>query len=96
MVVYLVESPGAKESLDVIMENADRQTRTTVETYYDVLIDRGQTRGKQAIIRRLLELRFGPLPSHVHARLENASVAELDAWTERLLSAASLDEVLAG
>ena len=78
------------------MENADRQTRTTVETYYDVLIDRGQTRGKQAIIRRLLELRFGPLPSHVHARLENASVAELDAWTERLLSAASLDEVLAG
>ena len=96
MVVYLVESPGAKESLDAIMENADRQTRTTVETYYDVLIDRGQTRGKQAIIRRLLELRFGPLPSHVHARLENASVAELDAWTERLLSAASLDEVLAG
>ena len=82
------------------MENADRQTRTTVETYYDVLIDRGKTegllRGKLAIIRRLLELRFGPLPSHVHARLENASVAELDAWTERLLSAASLDEVLAG
>ncbi len=55
----------------------------------------GRAAGRAGIVARQLELRFGALPEAVRARVRGASVEELDAWTEAVLSAASLDEALA-
>jgi hypothetical protein len=42
----------------------------------------------------LLQLKYGDLPEPALARLHSASVDELDRWAERVLTAATLGEVL--
>ncbi len=53
----------------------------------------GRTEGVAAMLRRQLELEFGPLGADTDARLREASPSELEAWTERILSAASIGDV---
>ena len=54
----------------------------------------GGQSGRAAIVTRLLTIRFGELTETVHSRIAAASIAELDAIGERLLSAATLSEAL--
>ena len=57
----------------------------------------GEARGRnqQAIqtVLRLLVRRFGPLPEAVVHRVNAATLAELDRWTDRILDAKALDDV---
>ena len=55
----------------------------------------GESRGRTALLARLLQLKFGPLAEATQQRLEQADEAQLDAWAERVLSAQSLDELFA-
>ena len=54
----------------------------------------GERRGRRAQLLKLLRLRFGELPPAVVARIDAAEVPELDAWTERFVSASRLEDVL--
>ena len=54
----------------------------------------GKLEGRADLIIHLLTLRFGPLSEDVLARISAASIEELDAIGERLLTAPSLQEVL--
>jgi hypothetical protein len=54
----------------------------------------GEAAGRAAIVARLLTLRFGAIPEHERNRISGASAAELDAISERLLSATSLAQAL--
>jgi len=54
----------------------------------------GQAEGRAALLQRLLMQRFGPLPAEAVERLSTATIDELDAIGERLLSAESLEEAL--
>jgi hypothetical protein len=54
----------------------------------------GHAEGRVALLQRLLTLRFGPLPAEATERLSAATIDELDAIGERLLSAQSLEEAL--
>jgi hypothetical protein len=51
--------------------------------------------GESRVIERLLVKRFGPLSEETSQRLRNATVEQLERWTERILDAASLNEVFA-
>jgi hypothetical protein len=53
----------------------------------------GKAEGKAEIVLKQLSLRFGPLDGEVVARVRDATVADLDRFAERLLTAASVDEV---
>jgi hypothetical protein len=53
----------------------------------------GEAQGRADLLVKLLSLKFGPLNDEVHARVRNASIAELDRAAERLLTARSLAEV---
>lgn len=53
----------------------------------------GRLEGRAAMLSRLLQLKFGDLPASTRERLTQASAAELDAWTERILFVDSLDKV---
>ena len=55
----------------------------------------GRTEGEARILQRLLVARFGPLSQETQAALSTASTAQLEAWTDRFLSARTLDEVFA-
>lgn len=54
----------------------------------------GEVRGRVALLRRLLEHRFGQLQPGVLDRLSAAPIDDLDAIGERLLTAQTIDEAL--
>jgi hypothetical protein len=54
----------------------------------------GQAEGRAALLTRQLTLRFGALPPDAVARLSTASIDELDAIGERLLTSRTLQEAL--
>lgn len=57
---------------------------------------RGRVEGEAALLRRLLERKFGPLPAAAQQRLAAADAETLLAWGDRVLDARSLDEVWGG
>jgi hypothetical protein len=54
----------------------------------------GELHGRAALLQRQLTHRFGPLPAEATEHLSTATIAELDAVGERLLTAATLEEAL--
>lgn len=55
----------------------------------------GRAEGQAEMLLRLLQRRFGELPDAAIERVRGGSLAELDAWSDRFVSARSLDEVFA-
>jgi len=55
----------------------------------------GRQEGEAALLRRLLERRFGALPDGARDRIAAADTATLEDWGLRVLDAGSLDDVLA-
>jgi len=55
----------------------------------------GIRKGELAVLLRQLTSKFGPLPAEVIDRLERADVDRLLGWSERVLTATTLDEVFA-
>ena len=55
--------------------------------------ERGVRIGAAKVIERLLARRFGPLTAETRARLQTSTLEQLDRWADRLLDAATLDEV---
>ncbi len=58
-------------------------------------MQQGLQRGEAHILTAKLRLRFGELPTAVHQRIETADADTLLRWSERVLTAATLDEILA-
>lgn len=57
--------------------------------------EEGVLTGEATILRRQLQLRFGPLPEWVNVKIEHAQRAHLEQWSERVLDAKTLDAVFA-
>jgi hypothetical protein len=62
--------------------------------YYGQGLAEGRAEGRAALLQRQLTRRFGPLPADAVERLATATIDELDAVGERLLTATSLEEAL--
>jgi predicted transposase/invertase (TIGR01784 family) len=59
-------------------------------------LEEGIEKGEAILLQRQLARRFGPLPAEALTRIATASAAELELWGDRVLDAASLDDVLQG
>jgi len=57
-------------------------------------MQQGMLQGEARVLARLLEKKFGDLPPEVCRRIEQADEQTLLEWSERVLSASRLDEVL--
>jgi len=55
--------------------------------------EKGFQEGEQVLMQKLLTKRFGPLPAEVLEQLACASTEQIETWADRVLDAASLDEV---
>jgi hypothetical protein len=55
----------------------------------------GRQQGEAALLLRLMERRFGPLPTWARDRVAAADTAMMEEWGLRLLEATSLEEVFA-
>ena len=53
----------------------------------------GRQEGELRILKKLLERRFGTLTTTLQERLNNATEADLDRWTDAVLTAATIDDV---
>ena len=53
----------------------------------------GRAEGQRSVLSKLLKLKFGPLPAAAQERVARAGSPELEAWADRVLTAASLDEI---
>ena len=56
----------------------------------------GRREGECAVLLRLLRRRFGTaVNADIEQRIATASIEQIDLWTERVLSAATLTDLLA-
>jgi hypothetical protein len=58
------------------------------------LREEGRAAGRAETLLQLLGQKFGPLPGDVRERVLSASAQQLEAWTGRVLSAATLEALL--
>ena len=58
--------------------------------------EEGIGQGEARILLRLLTLKFGPVPESVRSRVESADAETLLRWSEQVLSADRLEDVVAG
>jgi hypothetical protein len=80
--VRRVAGPEAKE---VVMSTAQQLIEQGIE--------QGQVLAVRRMLKRQLGARFGTLPASVLARIEKASVDEIDAWGLRILEAKEMEDV---
>jgi hypothetical protein len=56
--------------------------------------EEGREEGRRAVVRKLLQLRFGPLSPSAELRISHAKPEELSAWEDKILQARSLEELI--
>jgi hypothetical protein len=87
---HLLEQAGAPKLKEIAVTTAEKLIR---QGRAEGILE-GGTRAKRELVRRLLQGRFGELSATVLARLDAAGQSELDVMAERLLAAASPEEVV--
>lgn len=55
---------------------------------------KGRVEGQAATLLRLLRLKFGPISPAVTDKVNSASADQIETWTDRVLTADTLDDVL--
>jgi len=85
----MARDPSARELAEARLD-AERTRRQLWEEGRQ----EGKAEGKAELVSRQLRLKFGELPVWAEERLAKATAVELDAWSERLLAAQTLREVV--
>ena len=67
--------------------------RIGIERGIEQGIEQGIGRGEMILLRRMLRQRFGELPSAIEIRLNQASIADLELWGDRILEATTLTDI---
>ena len=103
-----MENPVLKQAKDALDRlSADPESRVRAEQREMALIsydlglsaarrqgiEQGRTQGRAEILMRQLTLKFGPLAASVTGRMASANDEELLKWSDRVLSASTLESV---
>ena len=87
-----------KQLLGVVGKEEEREIMSIADWYEDRGRKAGRDEGLRAgacnALLKLLRTRFGALPDAAAARIQAADTSQLDLWIDRVLTAASLDDVL--
>src|SRR5450830_942246 len=59
-------------------------------------LSQGRSQGIAMMLTRVIEQRFTPVPAWAYQRLQIASVEQLEAWSEQMFSAPTLEALLGG
>jgi predicted transposase YdaD len=84
---------GLLEAKSMLAENVKRWEQELKSEGRREGRQEGRREGEAAVLRRLLQRRFGPLPDWVEQRLDAADLPEFDEWSLRLLEARSLADI---
>lgn len=84
-----------KQLLAVVGKQEEREIMSIADWYEDRGRQAGLTTGARNVLLRQLRSRFESLPEAAEARIQAGDAAQLDVWADRVLTAATLDDVLA-
>ena len=54
---------------------------------------KGKVKGEATLLQKMLERRFGALPTHVVAMVDGAPVEQIEIWADRFVDADRLEDV---
>lgn len=83
-----------EEVMTRLIEATGKKAKKEVMSAADVLYERGRKTGAKEILLEVLHQRFGALPEVTAARIDTAGPKQIKRWAARVLTAATLDEVL--
>jgi predicted transposase/invertase (TIGR01784 family) len=98
LLYYLTEGTGRvneetlSAALDQVAPGGDTM-KSFLKKYFDQGRQEGRLEGEFRLLLRLLRKRFGELPGWVEERLRQGSSGMLETWSERILTASTLEEV---
>jgi len=84
-----------RETLSEQVPELNHAAMTIAEQLRQQGLEQGLQRGRAELLTKQAQLKFGALAPGVLARIEAATIEELDRYSERILSAETLDELLA-
>ena len=84
--------PKVRDLKELKMTLAERFDQWA-QKYEQIGIERGIEKGEALVLQKLLTKRFGTLPRELVIAISAASAAQIDVWVDRVLDAASLEEV---
>jgi hypothetical protein len=91
-----VDETTLAAALDRVVPGGDTM-KSFLKKYFDQGRQEGRQEGHQEgevrVLLRQLRKRFGDLPGWAEERLRQASSGMLETWSERILTASTLDEV---
>lgn len=98
--LLVAAGPDAEEEIvtiaDYLREEGRREGRLAGEREGRLAGEReGRLEGQRSTLLKLLRLRFGELPEPIEARIRAADAGQVEGWTERVLTAPTLDDALA-
>jgi hypothetical protein len=92
----LLEREIGPETKDIIVTPGQQLIEQGRQQGLEQGLEQGRQQAIQALLLRQLRLRFGDaVDSHVEQRVATASAEELETWSMRVLSAATLAELFA-
>ncbi|MBF0438614.1 MAG: Rpn family recombination-promoting nuclease/putative transposase [Magnetococcales bacterium] len=78
---------------EIVMQVIPEEATKMMSIYARELIATGETRGRRGQLLRLIQRKFGSVPSQVQAQVENAGLSMLETWADRILDATTLDDL---
>lgn len=96
---YYVQGTQSLDEQDIraLLQNTstgEPLMQTFIDRYIEQGLQQGERRGEATILLRLLERKFGPPSEPIRERIIQADAETLLEWSDRLLVAHTLDEVL--
>jgi predicted transposase YdaD len=102
--IRMVEILSVNRSLEKVVEEEEKmlsQIKTSQLPSFNIGLKQGLIEGKLegklegevTVLCRLMTRRFGPISEATQARLDNATLEQLEQWTDNILEAATLDDV---
>ncbi|WP_437913534.1 DUF4351 domain-containing protein [Sorangium sp. So ce302] len=94
--LLVAAGPDAEEEIVTIADYLREEGRLAGEREGRLAGEReGRLEGQRSTLLKQLRLRFGELPQPIEARIRAADAVQIDGWTERVLTAPTLDDALA-
>jgi predicted transposase YdaD len=99
--LFKVTDPEPSSIIEVLETRVGTRAVEAFMTYAERLIQQGEAKGRAdgeakgraEILRKQMTLKFGPLSSETEKRISSAAIADLDRWSERVLSAQRIEEI---